>query len=247
VTPSGWLLAAGLTAAASVHCVGMCGPFVLAVAVRDRERRWRLAGNQILLQLGKATTYAFLGALAGLVGGAVVHSRALTWAGQGLALATAVALALAGLTLLGLRSGRPGAWVVQVAALGKKLINPLLAERPAGSALVVGMALGALPCPLVYAGLALAATSGSPALGAATLAGVALGTVPALAAVALLGVALPQGARLKLARAGGVLLLAMAAVTLFRAVGHDHGGHAGHAAHEMPAAEAPAGLEHHHH
>lgn len=244
---TGWLLAAGLTAAASVHCAGMCGPFVLAVAVRDRERRWRLVGNQLLLQLGKATTYAFLGALAGLAGGRLMSSGWFRWSGQGLALLSAVLLALAGLTLLGKKSGTPAAWVVQLAGAGKRLLGPLLAERPAGSALVIGMTLGALPCPLVYAGLALAAATGSPAQGAATLAGVALGTVPALLAVALVGVALPQTTRHQLAKAGGVLLLAMAAVTLFRAFGHDHAGHA-HARHQPPAAEAPApaGHEHHH-
>ena len=59
-----WLVAAGLTLAGSIHCVGMCGGFVLAVAA-GRRGAWRLVGHQVLLQLGKATTYAFLGALAG--------------------------------------------------------------------------------------------------------------------------------------------------------------------------------------
>ena len=51
--------------------------------------------------------------------------------------------------------------------------------------------MGFLPCPLVYAGLAAAAASGSAAQGALILTGVALGTVPALTVVALFGSTIP--------------------------------------------------------
>lgn len=247
-----WLLAAALTFAASVHCLGMCGGFVLALAMRDGRgpRRWRLLADHALLHLGKATTYVFLGALAGALGGRLVGSAALSWSGKVLAVAAAVLLALAGLTLLGLRRSRPGAWTTRLASLWQRLLGPLLAERPAGAPLVVGLVMGSLPCPLVYAGLAAAAASGSAARGAAILGGVALGTVPALAAVALVGVSLSEGARRGLARAAGVLLLAMAVVTLVRGVG-GHGGHGAHDPHAgpatHPAATAPApGHQHMH-
>lgn len=240
-----WLVAAGLAAAASVHCLGMCGGFVLVLAVRDRRRRWRLAADQALLHLGKATTYAFLGALAGLLGGALVRSTALSWSGRALALIAALLLAVAGSTLLGLRSSRPSPWITRLASLWQRFLGPLLEERPAGSSLVVGLALGTLPCPLVYAGLAAAAASGSAAQGAATLAGIALGTVPALAAVALVGVTLTEGARRGLARTGGVLLLVMALVTMVRAFGHE--GHAGHGGQPAPQAAEAGGESGHRH
>lgn len=240
-----WLVAAGLTAAASVHCLGMCGGFALVLAVRDRRRRWRLAADQALLHLGKATTYAFLGALAGTLGGALVRSVALSWSGKALALVAALLLAVAGTTLLGLRRSRPSPWITKLASLWQRLLGPLLEERPAGSSLVVGLALGTLPCPLVYAGLAAAAATGSAAQGAAILAGVALGTVPALATMALVGVTLSDGARRGLARAGGALLLVMALVTMVRVFGHEgHTGHGGHSA--PPVAEAGAEGGHHH-
>ena len=108
----------------------------------------------------------------------------------------------------------------------------------------MGMALGLLPCPLVYAGLAAAAASGTPAGGAVILAGVALGTVPALTAVALFGAAVPLRARAGLARAGGILLLAVALVTMARGFGlhAGHAGHGGHTGHDQPSA-----VEHMHH
>jgi sulfite exporter TauE/SafE len=44
--------------------------------------------------------------------------------------------------------------------------------------LVVGMAMGFLPCPLIYPGPAVAVAGGSALFGASVMAGVALGTVP---------------------------------------------------------------------
>jgi sulfite exporter TauE/SafE len=239
-TPS-WLIAAGLTAAASIHCVGMCGGFVLALGTR--ENRLRRLGDQLLLQLGKATTYAFLGALAGAFGAALLSSPAFAWGGRILAVLLATALTLLGLTLLGLRRSRPAAWTIRLASLWQQLLGPLLHERPAGGSLVVGLALGLLPCPLVYAGLAAAVGSGSAGLGAATLAGVALGTVPALTAVALAGASVPQTWRPRLARAAGVLLLAMAVVTLARGLG-GHAHHGGGAAPVCHAGAEPARHDH---
>jgi sulfite exporter TauE/SafE len=95
------------------------------------------------------------------------------------------------------------------------------------------MAMGFLPCPLVYAGLAAAAASGSAAGGALILAGVALGTVPALTAVAIFGSAVPLGWRRALARGAGVLLVIVGLVTFARGLGgpEGHAG-AGHAHHQ---------------
>lgn len=234
-----WLTAAALTFAASIHCVGMCGGFVAALGAFRTRRGFSVFLDQLLLQVGKASTYAFLGALAGAFGAALLRSAAFTWTGRVLALLAGAAMAAAGLTLLGLRGrGSDLFFATRIAPLWHRLVGPLLKDRPAGSGLLIGMAMGFLPCPLVYAGLAAAAASGSAAGGALILAGVALGTVPALTAVALFGSAVPLSWRRVLARAAGVLLILVGLVTFARGVGMQHGGHAGHG-------EAPA-LTHHH-
>src|SRR5438552_2077647 len=66
------LFLAGL-AGSLVHCVGMCGPFVLGQVIADSERtrghygEWqRLAGAALApYHLGRLTTYVALGTLAG--------------------------------------------------------------------------------------------------------------------------------------------------------------------------------------
>ena len=88
-----WLVAAGLTLAGSVHCVGMCGGFVLAVAAGGQRVPRALLLDQLLLQLGKASSYALLGAVAGAFGAALISSPAWSWAGRVLAVLAGVAIA----------------------------------------------------------------------------------------------------------------------------------------------------------
>jgi sulfite exporter TauE/SafE len=144
-----------------------------------------------------------------------------------------LALLVAGLSMLGLLGRRAGPLAAWVASLWSQALGPLLSARPAGASLGAGMIVGLLPCPLVYAGLAAAAASGSPLAGALTLAGVALGTVPALGVLAMTGLALPSGWRQGLARAAGVLLLVVGTMTIARGAGL-HAGHAHHAGHAQP-------------
>jgi sulfite exporter TauE/SafE len=239
-------VAAALTFAASAHCLGMCGGLMVTVAARGK--RPGALRDFLLLQLGKGTTYAFLGALAGLFGAALTGWAAFVWSTRILTIVAALAMASAGMMLLGLRPGSPRAWGATLAPLWSRLFGPLLEARPAGFPLVIGLAMGFFPCPLVYAGLAAAAVTSSPALGALTLAGVALGSIPALA-LASLATSFAAGTgrsawRGGLTRAAGALLIVMAAVTLSRAVPGGHGHHAGPPPASAPAAE-PSAHQHH--
>ena len=230
-----WLVAAGLTLAGSIHCVGMCGGFVVAVAA-GRRGGWTLVTHQVQLQLGKAASYGFLGALAGAFGSALLANPVFAWGERTLAVVAAVALGAAGLSLLGLLGTGESRIATWLAPLWSRVTGPLLAARPPGFPLVVGVAMGFLPCPLVYAGLAAAAASGSAGGGAAILAGVALGTVPALVVAAASGTVVSLGMRRTLARLAGLVLLAAAATTLTRVTGP----HAGHGSHAAPPASSPA-------
>ncbi len=242
---SDWLMAAMLTFAASIHCVGMCGGFILAVSGPGRTPPLPLLGRQLLLQLGKATTYIFLGALAGALGAVVTGSSTLAWTGKALNVVAGIAITLAGLTLLGWRSVSDGGVARWIAPVWNRVVGPLLVSRPRGSALVVGLAMGFLPCPLIYAGLAAAVAGGSALFGASVMAGVSLGTIPALLLVAALGAVRPTRLGPWPVRIAGILLIAAGLFALARGVGlvgHHHGGHAPAAASESTDPE-----EHQHH
>lgn len=242
-------IAAALTFAASAHCLGMCGGLMVTVAARG-ERPGALR-DFLLLQLGKGTTYAFLGALAGLFGAALTGASLFVWSTRVLTVVAAVALASAGLTLLGRGRRSASSLNAFLAPFWSRLFGPLLESRPAGFPLVVGLAMGFFPCPLVYAGLAAAAVTASPGLGAFTLAGVALGSLPALAVASVFTnfATRSDGAtwRRLMTRSAGAVLILMAAVTLSRALPGGHGNHGAHIAPPASGAPAEAAPDHRHH
>ncbi len=181
------LLLAGL-AGSVVHCAAMCGPFVLG-QVADSMARLpaarmcqgaRLRGSLLLpYHAGRLATYAALGAGAGWLGGLRLPQ---------ILPAVLLALAAAGFLMLALRRFQPA-----LAMPGGGSSTPgiaALAARFGGigqlRGLPLGLALGLLPCGMVYAALAAAASAGAVIGGLAMLA-FGLGTVPALIAVGLLG------------------------------------------------------------
>jgi sulfite exporter TauE/SafE len=198
-------VSAALTLASSVHCAGMCGPLVLLSAPAP-SRAARLLAS-LLLHAGKAATYLFLGAAAGLCGQLLARNPRLSWTASILPFAAAGAIALAGLSLLGVRVSRGGP-SGGAASLWLRIVGPLLKERPPGTPLFLGMAMGLLPCPLVTAAVVSALASGTPLRGVTVMAGLALGTSPALGIVAALGKTGEAPARGALAKLAGILLIA---------------------------------------
>ena len=64
------IFAAGF--AGSFHCIGMCGGFACALG-RDPRGRRRPLERHLLYNMGRLTTYCFLGVIAGALGPGVVH------------------------------------------------------------------------------------------------------------------------------------------------------------------------------
>ncbi|MGE0716779.1 MAG: sulfite exporter TauE/SafE family protein [Alphaproteobacteria bacterium] len=181
--------AAGLLGSMT-HCALMCGPFVLAqVAARldgtstEYGVLQRLAGAALLpYHLGRLTTYVLLGALAGALSGLVGTTFGLLPS----LMLVAAALVFAGWSVAPLARlvPRPAA---AVAARLAAAAAPLFGRPTGGRGYALGVALGLLPCGLVYGTLAAAAGTGSAAGGAVVMAAFALGTVPALVGVAYAG------------------------------------------------------------
>lgn len=174
------------------HCVGMCGAIVLLLG-RGRP----LGARQLALaHLGRITTYATLGAGAGLLGlaaraphGAHGHSHGggptgLTLAQGGLALLVATAALYQALALLG-RAPSPE---ILLAGLTRRWGRAMRgADGAAGRGplrlYAAGLLWGLLPCGLVLTALLTAVVAGSPAQGALAMLAFGAGTLPAHAAV----------------------------------------------------------------
>lgn len=212
------LLLAGL-AGGPLHCAPMCGPFVLGQAADGMARipAARLcafsrveAGLLAPYHAGRLATYAGLGALAGGLGGLPGLGRlapAMLLLGALLFLALAAQRFAPGLARL-LPAAHPPAFLVRVLGAVAGRIDR---SRPAGG-LLLGLALGFLPCGLLYGALAVAAGSGGAVRGAAAMAAFGLGTVPTLAAIGIAGQAAGRVLRLRLAALAPALLLVNAAL-----------------------------------
>ena len=207
-----WIAFAG-GVLAFAHCLGMCGPFALHLSQGGARG---LLVRHLLWHLGKTTTYVFLGALAGLAGAAAAKAWQGLWLPRVLSAAAGGLMLVMGLQLLGVRlwprrtrqaaEGSPG--------LLAGLVGSLFSQPGPAGALVLGVATGFLPCPIVVAFLALAAREGSLAIGMATMAAMGLGTVWSLLLLGLGGRMLSLGLR-RWARpvaAGVVILMGLATV-----------------------------------
>ena len=237
------LLLAGLLGSLT-HCVGMCGPFVLAQTVERLNRLpaaqmrefHRLAGGALVpYHLGRATTYALLGAGAAALAEGAIEFAGLRWiSGALLGSAALFFLVYAGRELRGLilppkasakapaerphldgpLRGEPRHWWSRTKS---RLIRPLF-DRPVGwRGYVLGVALGFLPCGLLWGALAAAAASGDALTGAFCMLAFALGTVPSLVAVGLAGHVAGHRFRVAALRLAPLLMLVNAATLSYLA------------------------------
>jgi len=196
------LFLAGLVGGAT-HCVGMCGPFVLAqvsagldrTGVRAYGTLERARGAALVpYHLGRTTTYAALGAAAGALAGTLSGLPALGWLPGALLAAAAVLFLLQAVEravpLLRRGHGAGAGAATSGGGLGaalSRLAKPLFGDPTGWRGYLLGVVLGFLPCGMLWGALAAAGGSGSAVLGALAMLAFALGTVPALVGVGFAG------------------------------------------------------------
>lgn len=179
------------------HCAGMCGPFVLAQVAARLERVpaarmsefHRLTGAAAApYHFGRATTYAVLGAVAALATSSLGALPGLRWLSAALLAFAALffaVTAIGGLTAWTPRLSHPlqSWWSERIT----RLARPLLGSPVGWRGYALGVALGFIPCGLLYGAVAVAAAGGSALSGALGMLAFVLGTVPGLVAVGLVG------------------------------------------------------------
>lgn len=207
-------LAAGV--AATPHCLGMCGGFPLYLA-RSSNRAQTLR-RHLLFVGGKGFTYVFLGTLASATGAVLFKIPSLVSIAPFLRLAIGLITVLFGLSMIGLRI--PQLRRLHDQSSGKFIgdtFGGLLSDPSPQAALVLGLGVGFLPCPLPMGMLAAAVASHHVLTGISLMAGVGLGTAPGLLGVGLFGAGLNK----KFAKIGmcaaGVVVLAVGGLTITRA------------------------------
>ena len=175
--------------AGSVHCVGMCGGFVCVMG-RDPRGAAATLRRHLTYNLGRVTTYCFLGAVVGTFGLLLVghgESTTVSLAQRALAVLSGLLMMYIGLQFFGLFRGtrwRPPSFGANHLVLA---LRQLMKAPGPGAPLALGALNGFLPCPLVYAFLAQAAAGGGPMPGFLTMAAFGVGTFPAMLAMGGIG------------------------------------------------------------
>lgn len=165
----------------SSHCLVMCGGIAgaLQLAMPSQRSATRL-GYQLLLSLGRLTTYSLIGAAVGYFGSSAMQltGGSLLW----LRLVAGIMLLLMALYISRLWMGlvvleRGGAKLWQKVQPLTKALLPL--NSPV-KAYAYGVCWGALPCGLVYSSLSWSLASGSAVHGGLIMLSFGLGTLPAI-------------------------------------------------------------------
>jgi hypothetical protein len=172
-------------AAAFPHCLGMCGGFALYLAAGETKAAVLL--HQLMWHLGRIITCVFLGALAGFCGNMVSLAKWPAVKHVPGYLAGAV-MVLMGLAIMGLFPSRKNAFGDSPdGGLFTSIFQQLLRKPGPLSALVLGIAVGFLPCPITMCFLGLAAGSASVLLGMGIMAAMGVGTAGGLLILGLTG------------------------------------------------------------
>jgi hypothetical protein len=230
----------------STHCVGMCGPIVVAYSLplaASGATRTGLVLAHLAYNAGRITTYTALGAVAGAAGHALRLVGRLAGAENVAAIVAGALLILTGVTFLGLLPLSAMSRFDSMRVLGRMHggISRLLMAPTRRSKFMLGLALGFLPCGFLYAGLLKAIETGTPLAGAGTMLAFGTGTACAMIATGMFSSALAAPLRRwgnRVAAAGMILL---GGLLLYRGImAHGMGAHS-------PQPAAQPGHEHMHH
>ena len=216
---------------AGAHCLGMCGPLVMAYADRigaassarrDDTLTVYAVRQHTLFNLGRALSYALIGALFGLLGWLAFGSAdAVTTAGDSVrgvvGLVVGAVIILAGVYYLRGRAGLPhglpilGPVVTSITGVMGRYIDRL-ATTPAVMGL--GAIHGLLPCPIIYPAYLYAFAIGDPLRGGAALLILGLGTIPTLFLYGTMLGSIGQTSRVRLHRVLGVAFIVLGYIPL---------------------------------
>jgi hypothetical protein len=180
----------------SFHCIGMCGPIVVALPLKKHNLISKITGA-ILYNSGRVLTYSVIGILFGLLGRGISLAGFQQWTSVLLGIAMIISVLFPFLfrekiTIGSLFSGFAARLIVRL----KKLFT----DRSYSSLLMIGILNGLLPCGLVYVAIAGAISSGTVLTGALFMMLFGIGTIPLLLLATLASDAIGQRIRSKMQR-----------------------------------------------
>ncbi len=194
-----------------IHCVGMCGGILVAVAMGQRRFWWP---GLFFYHIGRITTYSVLGLLGGFLTQYItVTSRFQMY----FSVITGILIIIFALQIGGWISGRfIPAFSISIPTSLLRRVNESGSVATWG---LTGLLNGLLPCGMVYAAVALAINRETPLYSFMTMLIFGLGTVPALTVFFGLIRPLAPSIRGALLKWGAMVLVLFGLFTMLRGFG----------------------------
>lgn len=192
-----------------LHCIGMCGSFVIGYTVKDAEQGHSAYLSHILYGTGKTLSYAMFGAIFGFIGSVVSITPFIS--GVSILLA-GIFLIIFGLNTLNLFAGLRRIRFKQPEAMARYANKKRRNSRsPFFIGFFSGFLLGCGPLQAMYI---MAAGNGDPMEGAKFLAAFGLGTLPALLGFGMATRWLSGAMTQRITQISGVILIVMGSMML---------------------------------
>ncbi|MGB7293018.1 MAG: sulfite exporter TauE/SafE family protein [Thermodesulfobacteriota bacterium] len=217
----------------SMHCLGMCGGFPIAISSVPKKCSVRKASSHLLYNIGRVFTYTFLGMLVGYLGLRIEKLGTFLSGQVILSSLTGIFMIYFGLQIAGLIGEKNIPGFTPFYNLLKKIMATLLNQGKISGSFYLGIFNGFLPCPLVYGFLLAATASGSPIKGALVMLSFGFGTIPTMLSLGGLGEFITPKFKARLSRLPGYLVLIFGLITLARGILPyiSEFGHSGHFLH----------------
>ncbi|MEQ8364141.1 MAG: sulfite exporter TauE/SafE family protein [Cyclobacteriaceae bacterium] len=197
--------------AGGLHCVGMCGPLVLAATAKNP-----FVGSKLIYNLGRVLTYGMLGILAGAVGGFIQPFQ------------NVFAYVLGGLFLLMGFGAISGVHIPLMSSIIHRVTNWLKITfgnflKGKKNIFFLGMLNGLLPCGLTYLALTYCFTLDSFAEGFLFMIIFGAGTIPVMVGLLwLLGNVLNK-LKISYRKVSMIVMIAIGSLVIGRAfISHEH-------------------------
>ena len=213
----------------SLHCLGMCGPLVMAYSLHAGNLRdskasaipslwWNGLAHHLFFHLGRIFTYGLLGALAATIAHFAGFNQLFAGLRFILNITGGILMILLGLVLVGafpLPFSTKGLSPAPESFMARRL-SSLLRSRNAASKAALGFLTGFLPCMLSWAMIIKAATMGNFIGGFLTMFAFGLGTIPALFFTGASASLLSFKVRFLGERAAAVSVIVMGLILVYR-------------------------------
>ncbi|MGH1365083.1 MAG: sulfite exporter TauE/SafE family protein [Calditrichia bacterium] len=197
------------------HCVGMCGGFVSAYSLKLSKPRHFLAAMEphLFFNSGRLFTYVFLGLLFGLAGQTLSIALGFAELQAGIRLVAGIVMILIALQAIGLLKhvNTPRPLTFLLGYFRKFSPNKRL------NLISSGAIMGLMPCGLVYAAGASAATAATLPESMLQMAAFGLGTLPTLLLIGLGMNKISVKKRLLLFRSAAVLVIFLGISSIYSA------------------------------